>query len=253
MRQLITTAVFLIAASLVPASAHAADYLIYVGGMCSTGWQGGKGNGYVRDMPNLIEKEAFIDQRYDTDAATRQFRDEYLDVFCTGNNTCRLMGYSNGGAVISRALSVYGNGQWNIAWVMNNGSNEGGSEVSSTGWVAEILGGCDIADEITPSRHRTWDHHDTQGTTIYQLAGTKGFGAWYDPRRVTSGFLPGEDDGAVAMHSGGGFASAGSRDSGCESGRWSRHQAVYWCWFDLDHYDIKMRGAACYASGCDYD
>jgi hypothetical protein len=254
MRQLIITAALLVTASLVPASAHAADYYLYTSGMCTRNWTGGKGDGYIRDVKGfLTEVEVLIDQRYDHDAATREFASKYLDVYCTGSNTCRINAYSNGAAVASKALSVYGNGQWNIAWVMTNGGNHGGSELASTGWVAEIFGGCDLADEITPSRHRAWNHHNMP-STWYELAGTDELGAWYDPRRATSAFLPGEDDGAVAMHSGGGFSSTGSRDSACESGRWTRHQAVYWCSFDRDHYQLKMHGARCYAEGgCDYD
>ncbi|MAQ18501.1 MAG: hypothetical protein CMN30_27340 [Sandaracinus sp.] len=237
----------LLAFTTLPNVAAAETYNVYLGGMCSTGFQGGKGGGALLDLPG-VEVEAFIDQREDHHAAVIEFKNEILDRYCAGNDVCRLLGYSNGGAVISKALSVYG--PYNVMYALNSGSNEGGSELATTGWVAEIFGGCDLADEIAPGDHRpAWNHHSTGGATIYTVAGHSGFGAWYDPRRVTSGILPGEDDGATSMASPY-YSSSGGYDNGCGSGRWTSHHAAWWCSFDRDHYEIKMQGAKCLANGC---
>ena len=241
MRRILTAATFFIAIVAMPASAFATNYLVYTGGLCMQRFAEGKGSGYIHDHPSYVEVEAWIDQRSDHNAAVQEFKREILDVYCTNGNTCRLYGYSNGATVITQALSVYNTGQYNVVYSLMNGSNEGGSELSENGWMAELFGGCDMADEIAPGDHRpTYNHHN--GGTVYQLAGIDSFSF---PQNVTSAFLPGEDDGAVAMHSGGGFSSTGSRNSACESGRWTNHYAVWWCYFDLDHYDLKMRGAKC--------
>ena len=237
-----------------PSVASATTYNIHLGGMCSTRFEGGKGGGSLETGIAGTPIEAFIDQRSDHHAAAVEFKNEILDVYCTGNDTCRLLGYSNGGAVISKALSTWGmnNGvpQYNLVYALNSGSNEGGSELANSGWIAEIFGGCDLADEIAPGDHRpAWNHHNTGGATIYTVAGRDSLGAWYDPRRATSALLPGEDDGAVSMAAPY-YSSSGSFDNGCQSGRWTSHHAAWWCSFSRDHYEIKMQGIKCLQNGC---
>lgn len=242
-----TLAQFLVVAALtvIPCVASATNYIVHFGGMCSqyfTDPNAKGGGGRVANISGWTSIDAWADQRNNMTTAVNDVVAR-LNTYCGAGNTCRLYGYSNGAAAISKALSVYGNGQWNISYVMTVGSAEGGSELSNTGWLAEIIGGCSMASQITPSNYRNgWNHNDTDGKQTYMLAGYKAFPF---PQDATSVILPGEDDGAVAMHSGGGYASAGSYNDACGSGRWAYHSAVYWCRFYLNHYQMKMRGIDC--------
>lgn len=227
------------------ATASAANYILHFGGMCSqyfTDPNAKGGGGRVAAISGWTSIDATVDQRTSFTTAVNNVVSR-LNTYCGAGNTCRLYGYSNGGAAMSKALSVYGNGQWNIAYAMTVGSAEGGSELAGTGWLAEIIGGCAMASQITTSSYRTgWNHHDTDGKQFYMLAGYKAFSG---AQSATSVLLPGEDDGAAAMHSAGGYATTGSWNDACQSGRYSYHSAVYFCRFYLNHYQIKMRGIDC--------
>lgn len=227
-----------------PVAAQAANYFIHVGGVCSTGFLGGKGGGYLGSFADYTSINAAVDQRDSMSTATAQMRTT-LDTYCTGSNWCKIYTYSNGGAVISRTLSIYST-DWNIYWVLNSASSEGGSELSSTGWAAEIFLGCGLAGDITPSDHRNgWNHNDTNNNTIYQIGGYDGW--WY-----TSAFLPGEDDGAVAFHSAAGLISTYSVSWMCYASQyhWTNHVIAWTCsGYDLDHYGMKMKGI-CNLGGC---
>jgi len=246
--------VLLVALVSIPRTASATNYIVHFGGMCSqtfTDTAPKGGGGRVASVAGWTSINAAVDQRTDFNVAVNQVVSR-LNTYCGAGNTCRLYGYSNGAAAISKALSVYGNGQWNIAYVMTVGSAEGGSELAGTGWLAQIIGGCTMASQITTSSYRNgWNHHDTDGKQINMLAGYKAFGG---ASAATSALLPGEDDGAVAMHSAGGYATTGSWNDACQAGRYSYHSAVYWCRFYLDHYQIKMRGITCMEAGsCAYN
>ncbi|MCE9571914.1 MAG: hypothetical protein K8W52_02040 [Deltaproteobacteria bacterium] len=229
----------------VPRVAGATNYILHFGGMCSQTFTDTAplgGGGRVAAISGWTSINAAVDQRTDFNVAVSQVVAR-LNTYCGAGNTCRLYGYSNGGAAISKALSVYGNGQWNIAYVMTVGSAEGGSELAGTGWLAQIIGGCAMASQITTSSYRNgWNHNDTDGKQTYMLAGTKAFSG---VNSASSALLPGQDDGAVAMHSSGGYATTGSWNDACQAGRYSYHSATYWCAFYLNHYEIKMRGITC--------
>jgi hypothetical protein len=220
----------------VPAIADAAVYNIHVGGMCSTGFVGGKGGGYLGSWPGETSINAPIDQQNSMATATVQLA-ALFDQYCTGGNYCYVYTYSNGGAVLSRTLSIYAT-PWNIGYAVASASNEGGSEIGGTGWVGEIFGGCYLAGHIGPSDHRSgWNHYDTHGRTIGMIGGN----GWLLPYAQSS-VLPGHDDGAVAEHSSGGYANTGSYTSICGSGKWTNHQAWWSCEYgDLDHIELKMK------------
>jgi hypothetical protein len=235
MRTLIQVATVLAISTPIAASADVYD--IHVGGICSTGFTGGNGDGYLGYWPGETSIDAPVDQTNSMATATSELA-SVLDTYCTGDNLCYVYTYSNGGAVISRTLSVVA-GAWNIGYIVDSASNEGGSEIGGTGWVGEIFGGCYLAGHIGPSDHRNgWNHYDTDGFVIGMIGGD----GWLAPY-VQSAVLPGHDDGAVAEHSSGGYAQVGSYDSICESGKWTNHQAWWSCEYgDLNHYDMKMRG-----------
>ena len=237
-----------IAASIaVPATAAADVYNIHVGGICSTQFTGGNGNGYLGYWAGSTSINAYVDQNDSMATATSQLA-SVLDRYCTGSNLCYVYGYSNGGAVISRTLSIYSTA-WNIGYVANSASNEGGSELGGTGWLGEVFGGCYLAGHIGPSDHRNgWNHNDTHGRIIGGIGGN----GWLAPY-AQSAVLPGHDDGAVSEASSGGYATSGSYDSLCYSGKYSNHQTWWSCEYgSLNHYDLKMK-AICNdggASGC---
>ena len=221
-------------------------YAIHLSGLCSTQWEGGKGNGFLGTFEGITSISAQVDQTTSMEVATADFA-RTLDTYCTGNNWCYVFTYSNGGAVASRTLSLYET-TWNILWVLSSASNEGGSEIGGTGWVGEVFGGCELAGHIGPSDHRGgWNHNDTGGTTFYMVGGYANFAPW-----MQSWFLPGEDDGAVAYHSAGGYNDTYSTSNLCgdEGAHWANHVAAYSCeGFDLDHFEMQNQGV-CLAGGC---
>jgi len=216
----------------VPAVAHAGTFDIHVGGICSTDFGTTLGHWAGETSVN-----AQIDQRESMAAATTQMT-ATLNQFCTGNNLCFVYVYSNGGAVMSRTLSLVST-DWNIAYVAAAASNEGGSEIGGTGFIGEVFGGCDLAGHIGVSDHRNgWNHNVNHGIVTGMVAGDGNLAPF-----IQSAILPGHDDGAVSEASAGGYAQAGSHSSICEAGtKYADHQAWFSCEYpDLNHLDMKLK------------
>ncbi|MCK8502556.1 MULTISPECIES: hypothetical protein [Myxococcus] len=156
-----------------------------------------------------------------------------LDCFCTGNNWCYIAVHSAGDLQIGYALAMYGTSQrskknaspnasgvcgntdgstqtgWNIRSVRVASGAGGGSELADLGeWaVSEPL----VSDLVTTTARTMYNHNVTADVKFYMYAAAKG--------TLYSGFLPGQDDEAVAYHSTGGVSgSAGS--SLCNPGDW---------------------------------
>jgi len=247
--RMLTALVALTAVTALSSTASAASYALHVGGMCSTSFL--DGSGHLLNKSGITSVNIAIDQHDDFDGAVQVLRGK-LDQYCRNGNRCKIFAHSNGGAIVSRTLSQYGVGQWGVDWSINMGSAELGSPLADladtwyAGWLADLIQ-CPMAGEIAGHRHG-WDHHDTDGRNLYQIAGRDGW--WY-----SSWFLGGEDDGAVKMAAAGAYVSDGSYDHACEgSAQFSQHMPVYWCGFDRDHYQVKTRGVDCYQNGgCDYD
>jgi hypothetical protein len=220
-----------------PLTAFAGVYDIHVGGICSTNFSGGNGNGRLGSWPGETSIDAYVDQTESMDTATADLVST-LNTYCTGGNLCYVYVWSNGGAVMSRTLSIYGDA-WNIGYVVASASNEGGSELGGTGWIGEVFGGCYLAGHIGVSDNRNgWNHDDTGGV----ITGMIGGDGWLAPY-AQSAVLPGHDDGAVAEESSGGYASTGSYSNICGSNKWTNHQAWWSCEYgDLNHYDMKEKG-----------
>lgn len=230
-----------------PAAASAATYVLHVGGVCSDHFV--EGTGYLTDFPDIAEVDAWVNQQNNMTQATNDLVAR-LDQYCRNGNACYVYTYSNGGAVLSRALSLYGNGQWNVVLAVNSASNEGGSELSDIGGgTADAFGSCDLIADIGVSDHRNgWNHHDTDGVLFYMSAGSKE--SW-----TTDWALPGDDDGTVAMHSAGGYSWAGSFGDACRGGYWDFHVPFEWagaryCEFGKDHGAMKMHTMQCISQGC---
>ncbi|MEZ4472950.1 MAG: hypothetical protein R3F60_19635 [bacterium] len=180
---------------------------IHVSGLCTTRFSVGKRGDPVAlgHFDGIRSVDAVVDQTHDMGTATADLA-RTLDAHCTGDQWCYLYGYSNGGAVISRALSLYDDDRWNVLWVLTVASNEGGSELSGSfvADVGDVLGiTCDLSNNVGPTEHRAgWDHDDTGGVTFYQMAGHREY--------LLTGKLPDffggqANDGAVPYHSAGGL------------------------------------------------
>jgi hypothetical protein len=156
-----------------------------------------------------------------------------LDCFCTGANWCYVAAHSAGDLQIGYALSLYGGSArykknaspnssgvcgntdgttqtgWNIKWVDVASGAGGGSELADVGeWaVSEPL----VSDLVTTTARAMFNHNTTRNVWLYMFAASKG--------TLYSGILPGQDDEAVAYHSGGGV-SGSSGGSYCNPGDW---------------------------------
>ena len=188
-----------------------------------------------------------VDQRSDQAAAVNDLKNT-LDQHCMGTNWCYLMAYSNGGAVTTEALSVYGN-RWKIAWVFTTAGNQGGSELANLGWMSELFGGCDLADEVSPSVHRRPGfNHNAVPVSVYNVGGD-GW-CWGCGAGATHALLPGNDDGVVAPHSTWSYTSTGGYDHGCQSTQWSNHLTAYRCeGVGEDHFKVKTQHVQCLENG----
>lgn len=230
-----------------PVTAQAGTFVIQVGGICSTDFLGGTGGGYLGTWAGIVSVDAQVDQTNSMVTATSGLS-ATLDTYCSGSNYCYVTGYSNGGAVISRTLALSTH-TWNIAYVANSASNEGGSQLGGTGWLAEVFGECYLAGHIGPSDNRNgWNHNDTMGLTIGGIGGD----GWLFPY-AQSAVLPGDDDGAVSTASASGNNSADGIGDLCQGTKYTNHVVWWSCEYgDMNHYDLKMK-AICNlggATGC---
>jgi len=160
-----------------------------------------------------------------------------LDTYCTGANLCYVYVYSNGGAVMSRTLALHATA-WNIGYVASAASNEGGSEIGGTGFIANIFS-CALSGHIGTSDHRNgWNHNDSHGIVTGMVAGN----GWLAPF-AQSAILPGHDDGAVSEASAGGYSTTSGRSSICDAGtKYANHQAWFSCEYgSLNHLDMKLK------------
>lgn len=233
MKQLKLIGTAIVAAGILFASpVFATTYVLHIGGMCSTKFVEGSG---VR-LANASGKTS-IDAKIDTTQSMYSAASQIywkLEQYCKGGNWCYIMNYSMGDLNTRAALSWWGSGQWNIAWVGAAAGAGGGSEIA-LGWLAEQFT-CPVTGDIWVSTARNaFNHNDTDGKTIYHVGGYDG---WWS----TAWLLPGEDDGAVAYHSAGGCSSSGSYDNMCACNHFSGHSVAWSCGgYDKDHYAMKMK------------
>jgi hypothetical protein len=223
---------------------------LHIGGMCSTSFgDGKKGDSRLGQWAGRQSVDAAIDQRSSMATAVPQLK-SLLDHYCTGGDWCHLYTFSNGGAVVSKTLSVYDASAWNILWVLSSASNEGGSELSDA-TVADLgsaLGvSCSLSNQIGPSDHRSgWNHDDTGGNTIYLTGGHR---EWWYTGSFPDFFGGMANDGAVAHHSAGGLNDVYFVDDDdpwlCYEPEYhyANHEIAFTCrGFDLDHYQMKSKG-----------
>lgn len=234
-------------------SGEVIDYVIHVGGICTTSFLTGTGgkalSGDVGRWPGFVSISAPVDQQESMATAVADLT-ETLDAFCRGERFCHLYGYSNGGAVISETLSLHDDDRWNVAWVLTTASNEGGSELSESSVVSLGVGlglTCPLASEIAPSDHRpAWNHHDTGGHTFYSLSGHQ---EWWYTGSAPDFFADGANDGAVGYHSTAALVSPWIVPDDdpwvcyADETYYANHQPAFDCrGFDREHGEMKMLG-----------
>lgn len=233
--------------------AEAAVRNLFFAGTCSQNWSdAARNSGYetVDEFGFWAGEETwdlYVDQTASLSTAVATLKSS-LDQLCTGGNSCYVFTYSQGGGIVSKLFSDYSTA-WNIVWVAVAANNEGGSELSSADWLAELVLGCSYASRVRPGDNRItgWNHNDTNGKTIKNFGGDIGAGhaLWW----VTSGLLPGDDDGVVAFHSAGAFTAVVSSTDLCAGTKWSNHSIMATCaGYNLDHLEMK-RKAICYYGG----
>ncbi|MBM4359348.1 MAG: hypothetical protein FJ096_14695 [Deltaproteobacteria bacterium] len=231
----------------------ALDYVIHVGGVCSTSFTTGGGGksfiGHPGKWPGFVSIDAPVNQ-LDSMATAVEDLTQVLDAFCTGESFCHLFGYSNGAAVISETLSIHDQERWNVVWVLTTAGNEGGSELSESGvsGIGEMVGmSCGLAGTVGPSDHRSaWNHHDTGGALFYGMGGYQEY--WYTGS-FPDFFGDGANDGIIAMHSSAGLAQAYHIPDDepwmcwAEESYYANHRPAFDCHgFDANHSDMKMLG-----------
>lgn len=239
-------------------TADAAIRNLFYGGTCSTNWadaakfsDGSESIDIYGFWPGEETWNITVRQTASTSEAVADLKAR-LDSLCTGSDYCYLFTYSQGGAIYSKLASTYAS-NWNIVEVYVTGNNEGGSELAAADWFAELTLGCSYASAVKPANNRPatgWNHNDTNGKIIRQFVGNIGAGhlLWY----VTSGLLPGEDDGVVSFHSATGRTTTGSYSNACTGTRWTNHVVEGGgsdCEYDYDHLEIKTQHSCYYGGG----
>jgi hypothetical protein len=133
--------------------------------------------------------------------AQKQLHDA-IRVFCTGSNTCEIYTHSTGGLVAAAYFGQNNPSGVNISRIQLLASAAGGSELAdiSTTYLAwlgiKTLGGQLDQSVSTRGARLGFNHNNSNGRTLYT---TSGEGSVF--LKLTSGFLPGKDDGVLANHS----------------------------------------------------
>jgi len=239
-RNLLVSLIVVLAIGSAPGVAKAATYALHVGGICSQYFT--QGGGRLGNWPGITSVDLVVDQRTSMVTASSQLKSK-LDLYCTGGNNCYIFAYSNGGAVVSKTLATY-DVNYNIVWVGNAASNEGGSELSGS-QIQALLGGltstdCPLASNISPTDQRGgWTHDDTNGTILYMTAGEV---AAYQSLIALWPFVLGENDGVVGFHSAGGKAQDEATSNVCTGVHYTNHVVPWACdgFYAKDHFGMKM-------------
>mgnify|MGYP002780935906 CR=1 FL=1 len=234
------------------ADAATGRWVVYLHGRGEGGWGGG-----------LAAPEGWgtVDLRYNATTATLAQANagvtDGLRRFCSGDNVCIVVAYSNGSLQIGRTLAVAPDAVENLLYVQGTGAAMGGSELASDCKIAEFftkLVGQSICyptgvdATLTPSGARAaYDHNSPR--PWYLVGGRTGAlnWIWY----ATSLFLPGSHDGVVAYHSAFGCTQAGRKSASCAKFQGLNLDPVCApcrgaeCGGD-DHFAMKGRGAACF-------
>lgn len=148
---------------------------------------------------------------------------QILNKYCRKDQgqSCRLIGDSLGGFTGAGTVSMYNKtGMYNILYVTQIVSAEGGSEIANLGDTAiDVLklvfnltgeGAQSLIESrdaiqalVTTSARGLFDHNRTNGTVFYHVNANQSI-------FIADPFLPGTDDSLVAFHSSCGYRTAGA-------------------------------------------
>lgn len=131
-----------------------------------------------------------------------------LEAQCKGTNHCKVICHSAGCYAIEYFLDNT-TATYNIDFVMASSSAAGGSELANIG----ASDGMTTALKTANARG-SYNHNDMKGIGIWAVAGYKG--------STGSFLLPGDDDGAVSLHSTCGHTVTGSHTA-CNQTRFTSH------------------------------
>ena len=158
MKRLVMMLALVVVGLFAETSAHAAVRNIFYAGTCSYGWSDAAQNSGYQTVDEFgfwsgeETWDAYVDERTSTSGAVAGLKST-LDQLCTGSNSCYIFTYSQGGAILSKLFSDYST-NWNIVWAAVAANNEGGSELSSADWLAELVLGCSYASHVRPADNR---------------------------------------------------------------------------------------------------
>ncbi len=201
----------------------AADYTIFVHGRsgtnhCGTGtsdngnYWGAAKNINTSTTKYFVGYDGSTDPRSWGSCRAQSNINTVFNQRCTGSNNCKVICHSAGCYAVEYFLDK-ASGSYNIDFVMASSSAAGGSELANLAFWAGS-GGMDNALKTANARG-SYNHNDTKGVGIWAIAGYKS--QWY-----VGWLLPGDDDGAVSLHSTCGHSSTGSHTS-CTQSRYSYH------------------------------
>ncbi|BAY26635.1 glycosyl hydrolase, BNR repeat protein [Calothrix sp. NIES-2100] len=139
---------------------------------------------------------------------------DVLDRYCTGSNTCDLVGHSTGDAIIGYVLDKFQEThQWNVRTVFVAGGAGGGTEVSDWPDPRNFFSNGDpVVKQLVPKTMRELYNHNMRGyyanvpNIRFVGAGTKRDEANNITYSFFASFVRGQSDGLVPFHSQGGVS-----------------------------------------------
>jgi pimeloyl-ACP methyl ester carboxylesterase len=196
-------------------SARADNYVVYVHGRTQTSW----------DASALYPIQGFAPAIVHYDATEATLAQANVDVraqlasYCSGENVCIVVAYSNGALQVGYTQAYYPEALENALYVEAGGSAAGGTELLNgfTSAAGKVLGatypnGVDATLSVSGARN-AYNHDLSAGLVTYHLGGNTTWrnALWY----ATAVLLPGDDDGVVPFASAFGCASSGSQSENC--------------------------------------
>lgn len=212
----------LLSASLATATADAKNYVAYVHGRASSSWDGNAVYAIPGFTPAFVNYNATTATMAEANVEVRT----QLAQYCSGENACIVVAYSNGAHQVGYTQAFHPEALENALYVEAGASAAGGSELlngftSLTGQILGVTypGGIDATLSVSGARN-AYNHNLSAGVVTYHLGGNTDWrnGIWY----ATAAFLPGNDDGVVTYASAFGCRSSGSQPVSCT--RFAGHQ-----------------------------
>jgi len=117
-----------------------------------------------------------------------------LGTQCTGDNTCTVICHSAGCYAMDYFTYKYPKYDINVNYILASAAATGGSELANLKFWSDS----GMVGALKTGNARSFNHNITAGIGRWHMAGHEGYGG---VSYITSGMLPGEDDGAVSYHS----------------------------------------------------